>query len=98
MQSIVKIKKIFAIIIVISLFVFVLRINLPPNDIANNLKLEANAGWLEGLTANTLLSQTIANWQITDLIVIKFAHSERLEISLIALPFQKWQLLEKKTE
>lgn len=98
MQGIVKIKKFLAIIVIISLFTFILRLNLPPNDIANNLKLEANAGWLEGLAANTLLSQTIANWQITDLIVIKFAYSERLKMSLIALPFHKWQLLEKQNE
>jgi len=98
MQGTVKTKKNLAIIVVISLLAFILRINLPPNDIAHNLKLKENVGWLEGLTANTLLSQTIANWQITDLIVIKFAYSERLEMSLIALPFQKWQLLEKKSE
>ncbi len=96
MQTTVNIKKILAIVIILSLFTFILRINLPPNDIANNLKFKENIGLLEGLAANTLLSQTIANWQITDLIVIKFAYSDRLKMSLIALPFQKWQLLEEK--
>jgi hypothetical protein len=62
------------------------------------MKFKKDSGWFEGLTANTLLSQTVANWQITDLIVIKFAYSKRLKMSLIALPFQKWQLLEKQNK
>jgi len=45
--------KNLAIIIILSLFAFILLINLLPNDIANNLKLKENVGLLEGFTANT---------------------------------------------
>ncbi|WP_103919641.1 hypothetical protein [Candidatus Venteria ishoeyi] len=79
-------------------FIFFLRVNLPPNDIANYVEFGQKAGFINYIAANVTLNQKVANWTFTDFILLKMACSERLKTKMIAIPFSKWQLFEKEIE
>jgi len=85
-------------IIVIFGLAFFLRVNLPPDEIASNIELKEDIGLFEEYAAKMVASQTVANWERMDLIVVKLACSERLKTTLIAIPFQKWSVLERDIE
>lgn len=71
-----------------------LRLNLPPNDINDYFETKHKATLLQEISAKILYSQTLADWNYSDYIVVKVACSKRLNVSFIAIPFYKWQLLE----
>ncbi len=70
--------------------VFFLRINLPPNNINDNVHIKSD-GLLNRTIAAVLLTDTVADWQYIDFIVFKYACSENLKIRLVAFPFGKWE-------
>jgi hypothetical protein len=88
-------KLVISIIFILVLGIF-LRVNLPPNEISTNLALKEEANTFQTLLLRGSASQLIADWQITDYLVFKTACSETLKISLIAIPFEKWLVLEKE--
>ena len=90
-------KTITTIIVILGLAYF-LRLNLPPDDIAKNMDLRNDIGFFQEMAAKMAYSQTVANWERMDLIIVKMACSERLKITLIGIPFQKWALFERNTE
>ncbi len=75
---------------------FILRINLPPNNIAFNIAVKDDTNEFQEILLKGAFTQAIADWQIIDLIVVKFACSDRLEMLLMAVPFQKWHVAKKQ--
>ncbi len=74
--------------------VFFLRLNLPANNINTNIQKSSDN--IVDQTINTiLLSDTVADWQYIDFIVIKFACSENLKIRMIAYPLKRWEIHKK---
>jgi len=74
--------------------VFFLRINLPSNDIKNHV-LQGSDSIVDQTINAFLLSDSIADWQFIDFIVVKFACSDKLKMRLIAKPLSKWEVYEK---
>jgi hypothetical protein len=87
-------KSLISIILILILGVF-LRVNLPPNEISTNIATKEEENPLESLLFKGASSQLIANWEITDYLVFKTACSETLKMTLIAIPFEKWEVLEE---
>jgi hypothetical protein len=86
-------KKIILVLLI--LVVVLLRLNLPPNNINDNFSLKSDEGIVEELASRFTFSDAIADWQYLDLIVVKYACSERVGMSLIAMPFSKWKVHEE---
>ena len=73
------------------LLIVVLRLNLPENDVAGAYKSAKSEGVVGELAGRFLLSDTVADWQYRDYLLVKYACSERLQTEWIALPFQGWK-------
>ncbi len=71
---------------------YLCRINLPPNDVSAHHVVSEDAGVLDQIKHGLLSSQAIAQWHYSDYGVVKFARSDRLDLTMIALPFQKWRV------
>ena len=77
----------------------VLRANLPPDNVAQSLDMgrledkEGLGGIFGRAAAAIITSELVADWEYTDLGVVKIAHSERLDRSALGLPFCKWKIL-----
>ena len=67
--------------------------NLPPDEIGD-IDISGQEGKLGGLLDRILRSQPVAKWQFSDYGVVKFAHSKRLDVTLIGYPFCKWTVYE----
>lgn len=90
--------KLFIIVILV-LCILLARLNLPPSDNVNDFISEkSESNFLEKLSTTLLFSKNIADWTYRDLIVIKFACSDRLGIELIATPFKKWRVYHKEVK
>jgi len=88
----VKMKFIGIVILIIVLIVgMILRLNLPDNNIATYVEIGRDTNFWEKSLTKAMLSNTIADWRYLDLVVVKFACSEKLEMALIGKPFQKWR-------
>jgi hypothetical protein len=74
--------------------VVLLRVNLPPDDVAQSLEVPGSGGALESLAGKFLASEFIADWEYTDLLIVKIAVSERLGSTAVGLPFLKWHIVE----
>lgn len=70
----------------------VLHFNLPSNDIKKNTRLPTKATKFEKVLFYVATSQIVANWDFQNLVVFKFAHSNRLDISMIGIPFYGWTM------
>lgn len=85
-------------VIVLVIVIAVLRANLPPDNVAQSLDLSHydNASGLKKffgpLVAKGLTSEFIADWEYTDLGIVKLAHSERLDLTAVGLPFSRWKV------
>lgn len=79
-----------ALVIVVSV-VGILRLNLASNEINVQLSDDRESNLLEKAMSGVMYSDAVAEWQYIDLVVVKFACSERLEMTMIALPFRRWQ-------
>lgn len=85
-------------VIVLIVFIAALRANLPPDNVAQSLDLSQydNASGIKRLfgplVARGLASELIADWEYTDLGIIKLAHSERLDLMAVGLPFCRWKV------
>lgn len=90
-------KAVISIIIIVTLGFF-LRVNLPSNEISTNISIEENANAMQALILRGALTQLVADWQIRDYLLFKTACSERLELSLVAIPFSKWSTLDKNRQ
>lgn len=75
-----------------ALAMLILSLNLPPNNINNNLKLKTKSSLLDFVAIKLITSQTVANWEYKDFIFVKFACSETLKTEMIAIPFQQWSV------
>jgi len=87
-------KSIITLVIVVVL-IFFLRVNLPPNDISSHMAIKDDANLFEGLALRGVATQIIAEWNIIDLLIVKVACSDRLEMSVVAFPFSKWYILDQ---
>ncbi|MEE9355651.1 MAG: hypothetical protein V3U75_08700 [Methylococcaceae bacterium] len=90
--------KTLSLLIIAAAIIFVLRINLPPNDIGNANRKESNDHFLKEIADQFMYSQAVADWQYTDFVVFKIACSDRLNVAAIAFPFEQWRVMEKKVE
>lgn len=85
-------------VIVLVIVIAVLRANLPPDNVAQSLDLSHydDASGLKGLfgplVAKGLASEFIADWEYTDLGIVKLARSERLDLMAVGLPFCRWKV------
>jgi len=86
-------KAIIVVLLVVGLVSF-LRVNLPSNDINNNIQVKSD-NMVDRVMNNILLADSVADWQFIDYLVVKTACSENLKLKLIALPFKKWQKAEE---
>lgn len=84
-------KTLIIVFVVLASVVGVLRLNLPTNDIEIQLANAQEANIFEKAMTSMMFSDSVAEWQYIDLVVVKFACSERLGMTLIALPFKRWQ-------
>ncbi len=84
-------KKFIAILVILASVIGVLRLNLPSNSIDAQIQEDQEASFMEKAVAGMMFSDVIADWQYIDLVVVKFACSERLNMTLIALPFKRWK-------
>ena len=89
-------KTLIIVLVVLASVVGVLRINLPSNDINAQVASDQGASFLEQAMTGMMFNDSVAEWQYIDLVVVKFACSERLEMTLIALPFRRWQNYDDK--
>lgn len=72
-----------------------LRVNLPPDNIASSTDLSHLQGFSRvagDAFVRILGSDLIADWEYWDLLVVKVARSERLGVTAVGLPFSKWKL------
>ena len=89
-----RLEKVIVLVAVIA----VLRANLPPDDVAHSLDMGrlGNAPGLKGffsrLAARSMASEWVADWEYTDLGLVKIAHSDRLDLLAVGLPFCKWKV------
>jgi hypothetical protein len=89
-------------VIVLLVVIAILRANLPPNSVAQSLdlgRLEDTAGlkgFLGRLAAKSIASEVVADWEYTDLVIVKLAYSKRLDLIAIGLPFCKWKVHDAK--
>jgi len=81
----------FILLIVFILIVGVLRLNLPSNHITEQIAVNKESNLFEQVMVNVMMSDTVADWRYIDLVVVKYACSERLDVTLIGLPFRRWQ-------
>ena len=86
-------KSVIVILLIVGLVSF-LRVNLPSNDITNQVQVKSD-NMMDRVMANILLTDSVADWQFMDYLVVKTACSENLKIKLIALPFKKWEEIEE---
>jgi len=86
-------KGVIVILLIVGLVSF-LRVNLPSNDINSNV-LATSDNMVDRVMANILLTDSVADWQFMDYLVVKTACSENLKLKLIALPFKKWEKTEE---
>lgn len=91
-----KMKTLIIVLVILASVVGVLRINLPSNEINVEIASSHETGFLEQAMTSMMFSDTVADWKYIDLVVVKFACSERLEMTLIALPFKRWQSYDEK--
>ena len=89
-------KTLIIVLVILASVVGILRINLPSNDIDAEMANSKDANFLEKAMTGMMFSDSVAEWQYIDLVVVKFACSERLEMTLIALPFKRWQSYDDK--
>lgn len=89
-------KTLITVLVILASVVGILRINLPSNDIDEQLATNSEASFLEKAITGMMFSDSVADWQYIDLVVVKFACSERLEMTLIAIPFKRWQSYDEK--
>jgi len=87
--------KTIVFIAIFASFVLFLRLNLPPSDVNDYIEMKSKINFFQEISAKLLYSQTFADWSYTDYIIVKVACSERLKVRFIAIPFYRWQLLEK---
>jgi len=78
-------------VILAIIFIIILRSNLPPNNVAQSLDLSGKSA-IKGFLAKIVASEFVADWEYADLGVIKLAHSERLDLIAVGLPFSRWQV------
>ncbi len=84
-------KTLITTLVILASVIGILRINLPSNDIDVEMASDQDANFLEQAMTGMMFSNSVADWQYIDLVVVKFACSERLKITLIAVPFKRWQ-------
>ena len=89
-------KTLIIVLVILASTIGLLRINLPSNDINVETASTQEANFLEKAMTSMMFSDSVADWQYIDLVVVKFACSERLEMTLIALPFKRWQSYDDK--
>ncbi len=89
-------KIMFVGLIVIALVVVILRINLPQNDVSNYFTDDHEMSIFEKKMVELMLNDAVAEWQYIDLVVVKFACSEKLKITFIGLPFRRWSRYDKE--
>lgn len=89
-------KTLITALVILASVIGILRINLPSNDIDAQMATDHEANFLEKAMTGMMFSDSVADWQYIDLVVVKFACSERLEMTLIALPFKRWQSYDEK--
>ena len=89
-------KTLIIVLVILATVTGILRINLPSNDINVETASNQEANFLEKAMTSMMFSDSVADWQYIDLVVVKFACSERLEMTLIALPFKRWQSYDDK--
>src|SRR5689334_13288314 len=88
----------FAKVLVLAIALIILRSNLPPNSVGESLDLgglESKSGIkrvLGEFVVRGIASEFVADWEYTDLGVVKFAHSKRLDLIAVGLPFSKWKI------
>lgn len=85
--------KIFSVILlfVLVLSVGIIRLNLPSNHITDQIAVNKESNVFEQVISNVMLSDTVADWRYIDLVILKYACSERLNMTLIGLPFERWK-------
>ncbi len=86
-------KSIIIILLVVGLVSF-LRVNLPSNDIVNNIQVKSN-NVIDRVMDNIMMTNSIADWHVIDFLFFKTACSENLKLKLIALPFKRWKKSEE---
>jgi len=86
-------KGVIVILLIVGLVSF-LRVNLPSNDITSNVLVKSD-NMMDRVMANVLLTDSVADWQFMDYLIVKTACSENLKLKLIAVPFKKWEKSEE---
>ncbi len=89
-------KTLIVVLVILASVVGILRINLPSNDINAQITSNKEMSFIEQAMTGMMFSDSVAEWQYVDLVIVKFACSERLEMTLIALPFRRWQSYDDK--
>jgi len=84
-------KTFIIVLVLLASVIGVLRLNLPANTVNAQIEEDREANFMEKAVAGMMFSDTIADWHYIDLVVVKFACSERLNMTLIALPFKRWK-------
>jgi hypothetical protein len=89
-------KKLVLVFMLLFTVISVLRLNLPSNEIRVESTDTKQNNIFEIAISEMMFSDSVADWQYIDLVVVKFACSERLEMTLIALPFKRWKRYDDK--
>jgi len=89
-------KTLIIVLVSLASIVGILRINLPSNDIDAEFTNSQEENFLERTMSGVMFSDAVAEWHYIDLVVVKLARSDRLEMTMIALPFKRWQSYDDK--
>jgi len=86
-------KSIIIVLLIVGLGSF-LRVNLPSNDIVNNVQVKSD-NVIDRVMENIMMTHSVADWHVVDFLFFKTACSENLKLKLIALPFKRWEKSEE---
>ena len=93
-----RLKFITVNLILAAALAFILNINLPPNQVNGHLAADADRSFLRGMPVapeeggeDAVLHQNFAGWVFDErYVVVKYARSDRLKVTLVGYPFMQW--------
>lgn len=85
-------KTIFGLVLIAAMAIF-LRAGLPSDNIGAEVSANAPAdtGLIARAAARVAGSHAVAAWRIYDLAIFKVARSERLDVTIVAIPYVGWR-------
>jgi hypothetical protein len=86
------IKTLLLNIILLAMAAFIFNNSLPPDQVAGHLHQDTDTTFMHGHQEALALEQGYAKWEYQHYVVLKYATSSKLGVTLVGYPFQDWRL------